>query len=888
MAAAVYLSVPAKSTIEVDFAKPLQKFITTTFANVAAENYEQSLVEFNKLRSQVINKLADKHESTLDVLNRYYDQLAAIESKLPIAENQIRINFKWYSAFGKDSIFGGKKSLSIASGTYEKVCVLFNIAALQSQLAENQNHDSDDGLKASAKYFQNASGIFSHLKDCVLSHVQQDPTPDLSPDALSALSALMVAQAQDCFFRKARKDRMKDAIIAKVAQQCSDLYSEALTLLQLNSIKDMWPRDWTGFVAGRQAAFHSLAEYHQAQVAGEKKAFGEQIARLQHACELMQAAETRAGNTFKFTDDKDRMNRQLQTVKKDNDFIYHDIVPGVKTLSPIGKAPIAKPLPLTAPLCNNFKDLFDKLVPLAVHQALGVFDSRKAEIINQEVSRLREATTLLNSVLASLNLPAAIEDLSGGGKLPQSVLEKAAKISELGGITAIEKLMQELPESLQRNREILDECFRLLDDEQTSDQQLRTQFKERWTRTASEKLTETLRAEIAKYKGILDTAVQADTVVKTKYGSLRNGIQMLSKSPGDLESSMPSAAQQAQLNNSAAVKQLRDLMKNVDTIKAEREAMEVEIKDTKFDMASKFMNALAADGIVNQESISEQELDTMFGPLRGQVNDSLHRQETLLAEIQRANSEFAQARQSNQSAAERDKVLKDLAEAFDGYMELKNNLEEGNKFYNDLTQLLLRCQGKISDFCFARKTERDELMKDLQRTIANQPTQTPPAAPSYHQPTQQPAEAPKRTAPARPPPPASGSTTAPVAPPRPPPVSQTYAAANTSVAPPAYSAPAASASASSYTQSAPPYPYGQYQPPPPVPMGYNPYAMYGTAGQQPPQQSYPGYPPQAPQQYGGYPGYPTQPQGGYPMPQNPYGGYPQQQNNPYQQPPQWR
>ena len=62
----------------------------------------------------------------------------------------------------------------------------------------------------------------------------------------------------------------------------------------------------------------------------------------------------------------------------------------------------------------------------------------------------------LSSVLASLNLPAAIEDLSGNS-VPASVLEKAAELKKRGGLSAIDTMMQNLPDMLMRNEEILNE-----------------------------------------------------------------------------------------------------------------------------------------------------------------------------------------------------------------------------------------------------------------------------------------------------------------------------------------------------------------------------------------------------------------------------------------------
>jgi len=63
---------------------------------------------------------------------------------------------------------------------------------------------------------------------------------------------------------------------------------------------------------------------------------------------------------------------------------------------------------------------------------------------------------LTPSILASLNLPACIEEV-GGAELPQSLLEKGETLREKGGIATLQTMLSEIPELLQRNKEIINE-----------------------------------------------------------------------------------------------------------------------------------------------------------------------------------------------------------------------------------------------------------------------------------------------------------------------------------------------------------------------------------------------------------------------------------------------
>ena len=138
---------------------------------------------------------------------------------------------------------------------------------------------------------------------------------------------------------------------------------------------------------------------------------------------------------------------------------------------------------------------------------------------------------------------AALE-VTKGNEIPQSLRDKSQAVITAGGPDSITKMIQELPELLTRNTEILEECERLLREEKESDTQLRDQFKDKWTRTASDKLTSGFEGNAQKYRTIINNAKDADKVVKEKFENHREFIALLAQGANNMEANLPAGSNQ--------------------------------------------------------------------------------------------------------------------------------------------------------------------------------------------------------------------------------------------------------------------------------------------------------------------------------------------------------
>jgi hypothetical protein len=491
-----------------------------------------------------------------DLLYRYYGQLELLDLRFPIDENHVRISFTWYDAFSK-------KPISQYSLAYEKASIIFNIAATLSAIAAGLDRSDSDGLKRAFHSLQASAGMFIYINDNFL----HAPSADLSRDSVKLLSAIMLAQAQECVCQTQIRDGKSGKTVAKLANQASMLFSSVMEGLSEQVSQGTFERVWMllcqviyyyiVLTQTKQKYFLSLAQYHHALADIQASETGHAITRLN-------IAESNARDAQKFTpylgaysntipnDSSSIFSETIKshlsiitdlkaTTQKDNDFIFLKSIPNEPQLPAIGKLSLAKPTSLT----DLYKaedvqriiggDLFAKLIPMSVTQSASMYSEEKAKLLRAEQEKSDVADGELVAALDHLQLPGSLkrfteskdEVLSEIRKPPQVVRDIAKEVSAGERSERTANLVGKLQQLRTKAREGIQNALRQIDEEERECETMRAKYGSEWTQSPSSNLNGSLRQELNSNKGTLEQAKSNDDLLEAQWMRYRVDIELL-------------------------------------------------------------------------------------------------------------------------------------------------------------------------------------------------------------------------------------------------------------------------------------------------------------------------------------------------------------------------
>ncbi|KAJ3082965.1 bck1-like resistance to osmotic shock [Quaeritorhiza haematococci] len=765
---------PTKRTDEVDFTGPFRAYIQSAYSD-DPDKYTQEIGTLHRLRQDT--RGAGKDITGRDILYRYYGQLELLDLRFPIDEKNVKILFTWYDAFSG-------KSISQYSIAYEKACVIFNVAATCCSIAALQNRFDQAGLKMAFNYFQAAAGLFAYINDNFL----HAPSVDLSRDSIKTLVDLCLGQAQECFVEKVILEKKKGALVAKLAAQAAHVYNNVVDGLSNESVKGQFEKPWVDLVKIKAKYFQAVSFYHKGiQLESESK-WGESVAHLTHAetvgKEANKLANSFASNYPSFTtatmnpttggttsssgqpttaaaalQEATKVMLNWITEKKnaatrDNDLIYHDAVPNADTLPPIEKLNLAKCITF-AEVCTNGQadipkivgaDIFQRLVPLSVHEAASRYSEEKAKILRAQQELVENANGELQASLDSMNLIPTLDKLkkfvkgmSGldeGFALPDQVRSWVATVrAEEGGDggasnsgTSSDELLGVLDGLKKKVQGALDEVGLLLDKEQHDCEGMRVKYMNQWKQEPSAKLTSHMRQDIRQHRESYEKALSTDQTLLARLKETRADIDILKRPIEEVESIFAERIMGAAgtpnkpksgpnlmdenvgegglgvLGEQLMFEKLDNILNRLRALKKERVGLVEELKAK------------------NKENQVFQSELAKYKPYEQRIGANAQAHAQLIQDL---SNEFAKLKETSKGmkmleSRERKKaeILRDWRRSFEHWRESKEGIKRGVQFYSDLSDLVDTLKTSVVSFVNRRTDERNQLVKSIEEEHA--------------------------------------------------------------------------------------------------------------------------------------------------------------------------
>ncbi|XP_017611239.1 vacuolar-sorting protein BRO1 [Gossypium arboreum] len=736
------LAIYEKKTNSIDLYRPLRQYICFTYSEREAVNLEDDLSTVKTLRSD-IERVPDPAPTTRrDLLTSYFKALCLIETRFPISSDRDHINsiqFTWFDAFKQ-------KQKAVQQNIHlEKAAILFNLGAVYSQIGLSYDRATVEGRRQASHAFIAAAGSFAFLRDnaSTKASMGNSTTVDLSVECAGMLERLMLAQAQECVFENTIAKGSTPGVCAKISRQVGLYYEEALAALNAAPLKDHFEKAWIAHVQLKAALFYAEACYRYGLELHEKEEIAEEIARLRSGVStLTETKKSSKGAPAQLLDAISKLevnlNRNLERAMKENDRVYLMRVPSPSSLPPLPAFSMVKSMQMNDVLDASKEKIFASLVPDSSAKALSRYTEMADDVIRTQAEKLQQGSELTRVRLKEMDLPDSILALEGNFSLPEDLKNEVEKVQASGGPAGLEGELQQLRDLRRVNQELLVQTEELLQKEAAEDAQFRSQFGTRWTRPQSSTLTKTLQERLNKFAANLKQAGESDVRIERSVREHASLMSILNHRP--IEAALPSLSRpimSLDANEDAIVGALKQSLRQLETLGAQRAGLEDMLKEMKRkdDILPKLMTSTGS-----YEDLFRKEI-AKYDHICEEIAQNIEAQEQLLMQIQVQNEEFGAVFNLEDYKASREKCYKQIQSALAKCKEIKENINEGLKFYVTLQDAINNIKQQCSDFVMTRNIQCREMMEDVQRQMAGfnfQDRESTGPYPSVGQPRQNP------------------------------------------------------------------------------------------------------------------------------------------------------
>ncbi|KAG6715188.1 hypothetical protein I3842_05G238500 [Carya illinoinensis] len=715
----VMLAIFEKKTTSVDLYRPLRNYIAFNYSDREAQNLEDDLQTLKQFRSDLERQPDPTPSARRDLLQNYFKALCLVETRFPISPDKDHINtvtFTWHDAFKQ------KQKASQQNIHLEKAAVLFNLGAVYSQIGLSYDRSTVDGRKLASHAFMGAAGAFAFLRDnaSTKASIGSSTTVDISLECAGMLERLMLAQAQECVFENSIAKGSTPGVCAKISRQVGVYYEEALAALNVAPLNQHFEKAWISHVQLKAALFYAEACYRYSLELHEKEDIAEEIARLRSGVSaLTEVKKSSKGASAQLLEAISKLeanlNRNLERAMKENDRVYLMRVPSPSSLPPLSAFSLVKPVAMNEVLDASREKMFASLVPDSSAKALSRYTEMADDIIRTQAEKLQQASELTRVRLKEMDLPESILALEGNFTLPTDLKEDVEAVQISGGPAGLEAELQQLRDLRRVNQEMLIQVEELLQKEAREDAQFRSQFGTRWTRPQSSTLTKNLQDRLNRFAANLKQAAESDGRIERSVREHSALMSILDRRP--IESALPTLARpimSLDANEDAVVGALKQSLRQLETLGAQRAGLEDMLKEMKRkdDILPKLMTSTGSYEDLFRKEISK------YDHICEDIAQNIEAQEQLLLQIQAQNDDFSAIFNLEDYKASREKCYKQIQAAIAKFREIKENINEGLKFYVTLQDAITNVKQQCSDFVMTRSIQCREMIEDVQRQMA--------------------------------------------------------------------------------------------------------------------------------------------------------------------------